>query len=90
MKLHLVVLSNGGSEPSSRQCAALYSCQRNDFWWNDDFTAFRAIPLQWWDDASYLAYQVAGLDDYEREVVVEDTVERCSEADKRCDDGIPF
>lgn len=35
----------------------------HDFRWNADFTECDAIPLTWWDDASYEAYQLAGLSD---------------------------
>ena len=31
--------------------------ERFDFRWNEDFTEFRLVPLLWWDDASYLAYE---------------------------------
>lgn len=34
---------------------------RFDIRWNQTFTKFRAIPLQWWDDASYAAYQARDL-----------------------------
>lgn len=34
-----------------------YNPARYDFVWSDDFLAFRAIKLLWWDDASYIAYQ---------------------------------
>ncbi len=27
------------------------------FRWNGDYTKFQLIPLGWWDDASYRAYQ---------------------------------
>jgi hypothetical protein len=33
--------------------------ERYDFAWNKDFTTCKAIPLTWWDDKSYAAYQSA-------------------------------
>lgn len=33
--------------------------ERFDFYWNDDYTAFRLVRLSWWDEASYAAYQAA-------------------------------
>lgn len=88
MKTHLVVLNNG-SEPASRQLGALYNWLRHDCYWNKDYTAFRAIPLLWWDDASYIEYQAR--DQYPGPVEETlDTVEGCSMADQRCDDGVPF
>ena len=62
MKLHLVVFqpnAKEGSEPT--QASRLYSSRTHDFAWNDTFTAFHALRLKWWDDASYAAYQ--GSDD---------------------------
>jgi len=37
--------------------AERYNPGRYDFVWNDDYTMFRAVPLRWWDDASYARYQ---------------------------------
>jgi hypothetical protein len=34
-----------------------YDPERYDFFWNKDFTAVKIVPLTWWDDKSYLAYQ---------------------------------
>lgn len=38
---------------------------RADHVWNTDYTAYRVVPLLWWDDASYIAYQAdyAGADE---------------------------
>ena len=57
-KMHLRVLQ-GGSET---QLPAIADAQRTEVAWNDDFTAFRLIPLKWWDDASYAAYELDGID----------------------------
>lgn len=38
---------------------------RYDFRWNRDFTECEAVPLLWWDDASYAAHQGDSGDDYE-------------------------
>lgn len=42
----------------------------NDFSWNHDYTAYRALPCRWWDDASYAAYQSDNGDEYEFEAVI--------------------
>lgn len=58
MSLHLNVLHEVSSEdqdPSS--VSRLFNPYRYDFYWNKDCTAYRPIALQWWDDASYIAYQ---------------------------------
>lgn len=34
-----------------------FSPGRFDIIWNADYTMFRAVKLQWWDNASYIAYQ---------------------------------
>lgn len=52
-KLHLNVVQG----PHGTQAGHLAAPQRNEFVWNDNFTAFRIVPLRWWDDASYAAYQ---------------------------------
>lgn len=54
-KLHLNVVQG----PHGTQAGHLATPQRNEFVWNDNFTAFRIAPLRWWDDASYAAYQAA-------------------------------
>lgn len=61
--LHLTVLQ----ARNAHQAAALGSSQRNEFVWNDDFTAFRIVPLKWWDDASYAEYQARDIDDRQEE-----------------------
>lgn len=56
--LHLNVIHDTfGRDESNSSAARLFSPRTNDFAWNDDFTAFKALPLKWWDDASYIAYQ---------------------------------
>lgn len=56
--LHLVVLqSNVDANTEPSQASRLYNPSRTEFAWNQDFTAFRPVPLRWWDDASYVAYQ---------------------------------
>jgi hypothetical protein len=42
-----------------------FNPDRVDFIWNEDFTKFRAIPLKWWNDASYIVYQ---CDEYFRRI----------------------
>ncbi len=42
-----------------------FHVSRYDFVWNADYTAARPVPMQWWDDASYMAYQGDCGDDYE-------------------------
>jgi hypothetical protein len=37
--------------------AEQFNPERFDFVWNYDYTLFRALPLRWWDDASYARYQ---------------------------------
>lgn len=54
MKTHLTVIQD--SEGRS-QAASLGNPNRVEFRWNDDFSAFQIIPLRWWDDTSYIAYQ---------------------------------
>jgi len=34
-----------------------FTSERFDFVWNDDYTMFQAVPLKWYDDASYARYQ---------------------------------
>lgn len=60
MTVHLNVLHPTDGKTNPSQAARLYNPQRFDFRWNDDFTAFQPLPLTWWDDASYLAYQARG------------------------------
>lgn len=57
MHLHLVVLQDNVAEGTDPSQACLWNPRRTEFVWNDSFTAFRPIPLRWWDDASYIAYQ---------------------------------
>lgn len=57
---HLNVLQNDGSSN-----AFLFGDYRTELVWNDDFTAFRAVALRWWDDASYARYQAGDVDDRE-------------------------
>lgn len=49
---HLLVI-----QPDGSRNVEMYNPRRHDFVWNADFTAFRAVQLRWWDDASYIAYQ---------------------------------
>lgn len=53
--------------PSER--AQEFNPDRFDFRWNAGGTAFRLIPLRWWDNESYIAYQSDCLSeqDYARE-----------------------
>jgi len=44
-----------------------YDPRRHDFAWNADFTYFIPLPLKWWDDESYIAYQCGDMSDTERE-----------------------
>lgn len=55
--LHLTVLQ----AHTPHQATALGCPQRNEFVWNDDFTAFRIVALNWWDDQSYIDYQARDL-----------------------------
>jgi hypothetical protein len=70
MHLHLAVLQpNVGEGEEPTQASRLFSPRTHDFAWNDTFTAFRPLPLKWWDDASYIAYQAGDNypDDYSEE-----------------------
>ena len=58
MLTHLTVLQpNVSFDKDPTQATDIYPAYRTDFHWNKDFTAFKAIPLRWFDDASYAAYQ---------------------------------
>lgn len=59
-RLHLSVFSKEGDHAAN---AALYNPRRNEFVWNADFSAFRVVPLLWWDDASYIKYQCDDQDE---------------------------
>ncbi len=39
------------------------SPDRFDFRWNADHTEVAAVPLAWWDDASYARYQSGAFED---------------------------
>jgi hypothetical protein len=52
-KLHLNVIQG----PQGTQAAQIASGRRNEFVWKHNFAAFRIVPLPYWDDASYAAYQ---------------------------------
>lgn len=36
-----------------------YDPDRYDFRWNADYTEVTVVPLLWWDDNSYAAYQAS-------------------------------
>lgn len=62
-RLHLTVLqSNPSPDSDPTQAVVLYDSLRHEFVWNNDFSAFRAVRLKWWDDASYIAYQASDND----------------------------
>lgn len=101
-RLHLAVYqpnAQEGEDPT--QCCALYNPARNDYRWNADFTAFRAIKLTWWDERSYIAYQSGYDPDTGRDLFYDDEDERtdCVEAvpvavpvlkEPEFEDDIPF
>lgn len=71
MHLHLTVLQDNVREGENPTQAVLFNPQRTEFRWNADFSAFWPIPLRWWDDASYIAYQGdCGDDGYEEDVIL--------------------
>ena len=37
----------------------VYNPDRFAFRWNADFTEVDIVPLKWWDDSSYAAYQAS-------------------------------
>ncbi len=56
--LHLnVIHETFGQDINPSSAARVFNCNRFDFRWNDDFSAFYPVALRWWDDASYAAYQ---------------------------------
>lgn len=57
MHLHLTVIQPNVREGENPTQAHLFNPQRTEYRWNADFSAFYPIPLRWWDDASYIAYQ---------------------------------
>jgi hypothetical protein len=63
MKLHLNVVQGEG-EGQETQAGHVANVRRTEFRWNADYTAFRPVPLRWWDDASYARYQ-SGDDQWE-------------------------
>lgn len=65
-KLHLAVLQpNVPADSEPTQATGLYDARRTEFAWNDNGTAFRAVPLNWWDDASYADYQSRDCDSFD-------------------------
>lgn len=56
--LHLNVIQNDGNTN-----AKLVGDYRTEIAFNGDYSAFRAVELKWWDDASYIAYQARDLHD---------------------------
>lgn len=55
-KLHLRVANQSPAVGDPHTC---------DYKWNHDYSAYHVRPLRWHDDASYRAYQTAGIFDDE-------------------------
>lgn len=45
------------AEQVARNEHQAYDPATHDFFWNDDYTTVTIVPLTWWNDASYVAYQ---------------------------------
>ena len=57
---HLLVLYDNG------ECNCALAPARSEIRWitlEDRMVAWRAVPLLWWDDASYIAYQCRDIED---------------------------
>lgn len=61
-KLHLAVIQHVAGPEGGLTQTSLWSPQRTEFVWTTDFTAFRPVALKWWDDASYVAYELDAVD----------------------------
>lgn len=62
--LHLAVIQPTlAADGNPTQVGALCHPDRAEVVWNASFTAFRIVPLRWWDDASYAAYQAVDIGD---------------------------
>lgn len=60
--LHLAVIQTDGSFNIDR----LVNWERNEARWlvlGGQLVAWQAVPLRWWDDASYIAYQCGDIED---------------------------
>lgn len=58
MPLHLTVIQPT-TDPNvpATNCHALVDPVRQDVRWNQDYSAWSVRDRNWWDDASYIAYQ---------------------------------
>lgn len=54
-------MNDNGWEPAEN-CHS-YNPYRFSFRWNEDYSAFVATPLAWYDEASYLRYQGDNFDE---------------------------